>query len=102
MACINIVLKAEDGTAVYGRTMEWGTFDLNSRLVIVPREYEFVGHTPDGKPGITWAARFGVVALDMIEKDYFSDGMNEKGLVVGVLYHPGFAEYQPYDANQVK
>jgi choloylglycine hydrolase len=99
-ACTSIVLKAEDGTAVYGRTMEWGTFDLNSRLVIVPREHKFVGHTPDGKPGITWAARFGVVALDMIEKDYFADGMNEKGLVVGVLYHPGFAEYHSYNPDQ--
>ena len=24
--------------------------------------------------------------------------MNEKGLVVGVLYLPGFAEFEPYDA----
>jgi choloylglycine hydrolase len=96
-ACTSIALKAVDGAVVYGRTMEWGTFDLNSRLVIVPRGYEFQGHTPDGKPGYRWTASYGVVALDMVEKDYFSDGMNEKGLVVGVLYHPGFAEYQSYD-----
>ena len=96
-ACTSIALKAEDGAVVYGRTMEWGTFDLNSRLVIVPRGHEFQGHTPDGKPGYRWKAKYGVVALDMVEKDYFSDGMNEKGLVVGVLYHPGFAEYQSYD-----
>jgi choloylglycine hydrolase len=96
-ACTSIALKAEDGAIVYGRTMEWGTFDLNSRLVIVPRGYGFQGHTPDGKPGYRWTTRHGVVALDMVEKDYFSDGMNEKGLVVGVLYHPGFAEYQSYD-----
>jgi choloylglycine hydrolase len=100
LACTSIVLIANDGAAVYGRTMEWGTFDLNSRLVIVPRGYEFEAHTPDGKPGLRWKTRYGVVALDMIEKDYFADGMNEKGLVVGVLYHPGFAEYQPYDPAQ--
>jgi choloylglycine hydrolase len=97
LTCTSIVLKAEDGAAVYGRTMEWGTFDLNSRLVIIPRGHEFQGHTPDGEPGYRWKTRYGVVALDMIEKDYLADGMNEKGLVVGVLYHPGFAEYQPYD-----
>ena len=100
LACTSFVLVAKDGAAVYGRTMEWGTFDLNSRLVVVPRGHEFVGHTPDGKPGLRWQARFGVVALDMIEKDYFSDGINEKGLVVGVLYLPGFAEFQPYDPTQ--
>ena len=96
-ACTSFVLKAADGSAVYGRTMEWGTFDLNSRLVIIPQGHEFVGHTPDGKEGLRWKGTYGVVALDMIEKDYLADGMNEKGLVVGVLYHPGFAKYQPYD-----
>jgi choloylglycine hydrolase len=32
-ACTGITLKAKDGAVVYGRTMEWGSFDLNSRLV---------------------------------------------------------------------
>jgi choloylglycine hydrolase len=95
--CTSIVLIASDGAAVYGRTMEWGAFDLNSRLVIVPRGFEFQGHTPDGKPCYRWKARYGAVALDAIGKDYLTDGMNEKGLVVGVLYLPGFSEFQPYD-----
>ncbi len=95
--CTSFVLKAEDGAAVYGRTMEWGAFDLNSRLVIVPRGYKFNGHTPDGKAGLHWEGRYGVVGLDAIEKDFLTDGMNEKGLVVGVLYLPGFAEFQPYE-----
>jgi choloylglycine hydrolase len=97
LACTSFVLQAEDGAAVYGRTMEWGTFDLKSRLVIVPRGHEFIGHTPDGKAGLSWKGKYGVVALDALEKDILTDGMNEKGLVVGVLYLPGFAEFQPYD-----
>src|SRR5271168_4166249 len=28
------------------------------------------------------------------------EGMNEKGLAVGLFYHPGFAEYQKYDLDQ--
>ena len=99
-ACTSIVLTADDGAVVYGRTMEWGAFDLNSRVAIVPRGYEFQGHTPDGKPGYRWKARYGVVALDALEKDYLTDGMNEKGLVVGTLYLPGFAEFQTYDPDQ--
>jgi len=101
-ACTSIVLEANDGAVVYGRTMEWGAFDLNSRVAIVPRGYEFQDHTPDGKPGYRWKARYGVVALDALEKDYLTDGMNEKGLVVGALYLPGFAEYQTYDPAQAK
>jgi choloylglycine hydrolase len=80
--------------------MEWGTFDLNSRLVIISRDHEFVGQTPDGKPGVRWMAKYGVVALDALEKDFLTDGMNEKGLVVGVLYLPGFTEFQQYDPEQ--
>jgi choloylglycine hydrolase len=96
-ACTGITLKAKDGAVVYGRTMEWGSFDLNSRLLIIPRGYRFAGHTPDEKQGMTWNAKFGVVGLDAVRKDMVVDGMNEKGLTVGLFYHPGFAEYSKYD-----
>lgn len=99
-ACTSIVLEAEDGTAVYGRTMEWGTFDLKSRVAIVPRGYQFQGETPQGQNGIKWKAKYGIVGIDVLEKNYISDGMNEKGLVVGLLYLPGFAEYQPYEPEK--
>lgn len=99
LACTSFILEVDDGAAVYGRTMEWGAFDLHSRLVVVPQGHEFVGQTPDGKPGLSWQARFGAVALDAIKKDIFADGINEKGLVVGLLWLPGFAEFQPYDSG---
>jgi choloylglycine hydrolase len=102
-ACTGITLKAKDGAVVYGRTMEWGTFDLNSRLVIVPRGYTFTANTPDGKPGITWQGRYGIAGLDAVEKDMIVDGMNEMALTAGLFYHPGFADYQKYDpARAVK
>jgi choloylglycine hydrolase len=97
LACTSIALQAENGAIVYGRTMEWGAFDLHSRVAIIPRETPLQGYTPSGTPGLTWKSRYGVVGLDAIKKDYITDGMNEKGLVVGVLYLPGFAEFQPYD-----
>ncbi|MFN1617506.1 linear amide C-N hydrolase [Vibrio rotiferianus] len=97
LACTSIAVKATDGAVVYGRTMEWGAFDLNSRVAVVPRGYEFQASTPEGKNGMKWKAKYGTVALDALEKDYFTDGMNEKGLVVGVLYLPGFTEYHEYN-----
>jgi choloylglycine hydrolase len=101
-ACTGITLKAKDGAVIYGRTMEWGTFDLGSRLVIVPRGYKFTGHTPDEKLGMTWNAKFDVVGLDAVQKDMIVDGMNEKGLTVGAFYHPGYAEYPQYDATRAE
>ena len=96
-ACTGIRLQAEDGGVVYGRSMEWGTFDLHSRVAIIPRGFAFQGLTPDGQNGKKWQAKYGAVALDMLERDPLADGINEKGLAVGMFYHPGFAEYSAYD-----
>jgi choloylglycine hydrolase len=96
-ACTGITLKSQDSSVVFGRTMEWGSFDLNSRLVIVPRGQAYTSAMPDGKPGFAWTSVQGVVGLDALGKDLILDGMNEKGLTVNVFYHPGFAEYRKYD-----
>lgn len=96
-ACTGITLRSKDGAVVYGRTMEWGSFDLNSQVVIYPRGYSFTAHTPDKKPGLAWQGPYGFVGLDGLDAEVTLDGMNEKGLAVGGFYHPGFAEYQKYD-----
>lgn len=99
-ACTGIRLRATDKGVVYGRTMEWGKFDLHSRVAIIPRGYSFTGLTPDGENGKRWKAKYGVVGLDMIGKDYIADGMNEKGLAVGLFYHRGFASYPSYEKDK--
>src|SRR5271169_1060017 len=96
-ACTGLTLKAQDGAVVFGRTLEWGSFDLYSRVVIVPRGHEFKALTPDGTSGHSWTATYGAVGLDAVEKDFIVDGMNEKGLSVNVFYHPGYAEYPAYE-----
>lgn len=80
--------------------MEWGTFDLNSSLTIVPRGHVFVSQTPDGKKGFTWQTQYGVVGLDVMERDALYDGINENGMYVTSLYHPGFAVYPSYKPDQ--
>jgi len=101
-ACTGIRLISKDGGVVYGRTMEWGTFDLRSRINIVPVGYSYRGTTPDGNNGKLYKANYGFVGLDMVEKYYISDGMNEKGLAVGMFYHPGFAKYPQYNPKEAK
>jgi len=96
-ACTGITLKSKDGAIVFGRTMEWGSFDLHSRLVVVPRGHEYKCELPDGKHGLTWKTKYGAVGLDAVGKDLILDGMNEKGLCVNVFYHPGYAEYPAFD-----
>jgi choloylglycine hydrolase len=95
-ACTGIRLTSGDGAVFYGRTMEWGTFDLNSRVTVIPRGTALTALTPDGKGGRAWKARYGVVGLDMCGKLTLADGLNEKGLAVGMFYHPGFAQYAAF------
>ena len=102
-ACTGITLRAKDGAVVYGRTLEWGTFDLHSRILIIPRGHRFVGETTEGKHGMKWTGKYGIAGIDMLEKPIYADAINEKGLVAGLFYHPDFAEYAEYksaDANR--
>ena len=39
--CTSFILKLQDGTTIYGRTMEWGASDLRSELVLVPHGMTF-------------------------------------------------------------
>jgi len=99
-ACTGIRLIATDGGVVYGRTMEWGKFDMQSRISIIPRGYSFAGLTPDGENGKRWKAKYGVVGIDMLGRNSLGDGMNEKGLAAGLFYHPGFASYARYEKDK--
>lgn len=100
LACTAFTLRAQDGAVVVGRTMEWGPFDLKSRIIIVKRGTRFTAPLQNGIKGITWTGKYGAVGLDGFEKPYFTDGMNEKGLAVSSLYHPDFAKYSKYDPSQ--
>jgi choloylglycine hydrolase len=102
-ACTGFRLKAKDGGIIYGRSMEWGAFDLNTRITLVPRGYTYKGLTPDGNNGKEYVVKYGMVGLDMpaIRDGYISDGMNEKGLAIGMFYHPEFTKYPGYIKSEV-
>ena len=99
-ACTGIRLISTDKGVVYGRTMEWGAFDFHSRAAVIPRGYSFTGTTPEGMNGKKWEAKYGFVGIDMLKRDIYADGMNEKGLAIGLFYHPGFSSYPDYDKGK--
>src|ERR1019366_3695539 len=91
-ACTSFLLKAADGSPVYGRTMEFG-FKLQSDAIVIPRGYALMATGPGGKLGLTWKTRYGMVGLNAFGASAVADGLNEKGLAGGVLYFPGYAGY---------
>jgi hypothetical protein len=66
-ACTYIRLKAENGSYVVGRTMEWGTFDLESSLSIAPRGTPLTAmKMPDGKSGASWNVKYGFTGITIL------------------------------------
>lgn len=97
MACTAFQLKCLDNSMIYCRTMEFG-MRMDSDLLIIPRGTQFTGTAPDAKQGMHWTAKLGLVGMNQsFGPMIVSDGMNEKGLVVGCLLLPGFSQYETPD-----
>lgn len=97
-ACTDFRVIAKDGTVLMTRSMEYGV-DMKSNLRSSPRGRNFSAVAPEGKPGLTWKAKYGYVFLDGFNVDVALDGMNEVGLSVESLYLPNFAGYQAVPAG---
>jgi len=86
-ACTGLQVKTEDGVYISGRTLEFGIF-LPTSAVSVPRGYKFVGQTPKGD-GKVWKSKYASVGVIIADNEVILDGINEKGLAVGMFYLPG-------------
>ena len=94
-ACTSFLLKGSDAGFVYGRTMEFG-LPLKSQLTTIPRNLAMAGVGVDGKPGtgLDWNTKYAAVGMNGLGMPVLLDGMNEKGLVGGLLNAPNTAVYQ--------
>ncbi|WP_462326049.1 linear amide C-N hydrolase [Desulfoplanes sp.] len=98
-ACTGVCLVGEDKTAVFGRTQEWGKFDLHGKAGVIPRDTLFQGTTPQGENGLRWYARYGFVGTLLLDR-VFCTGLNEKGLAGAFFYHEGFAKYADFNTEK--
>ena len=97
-ACTSVRIKTADGLVFYARTME-GEWTLQTVLGIVPRGMAYQGTLPDGSSkGLKWKTKYAFVGMFDFGMPLASDGMNEKGLVVGQLFLPGYAAYEPFES----
>jgi choloylglycine hydrolase len=91
-ACTGISLKAGDGAAIRGRTLEFG-FPMQSKALVVPAGKEFSGTLPDGGKGLIFRSRYAFVGANALNMPVILDGLNDQGLSVGLFYFPGYAKY---------
>jgi len=98
IACTGISLKSTDGSVVVARTVEWALSDAqHNKIIVIPRNKTFKAKTPDGLNGKKWEGRYGFVSMTAYDQPFGPDGMNEKGLYVGMYYLPGYASYSAYN-----
>jgi choloylglycine hydrolase len=88
--CTGIAHRAEDGSWVYARTLEFGTDLISFDLLFVPRNITFIGQAK----GSEWVNRYAFIGFNPFGLPLVADGMNEKGLACGAFYFPGYAQYQ--------
>ena len=100
-ACTSFLLKGNDNGYVYGRTMEFG-IPLKSALIVIPRNFQNEGVGVNGKSGtgLGWKARYAATGANAFGMPILIDGMNEVGLVGGLLNAPTTAVYQNTPAAQ--
>lgn len=99
-ACTGITIKPKDGSVIFGRTLEFAQ-DLHSNIIIVPRNKDYVGTAPDQKQGLHWSSKYGIVGMNAFGLPIIADGINEKGLHVGIFYFPDYAQYQAVSAKDI-
>ena len=101
-SCTAFRLKANDGSIIVGRSMEFAV-DLKYDVVVVPRNKAYVSPAPDGKEGLSWKTRYGYVGVAPFGMEYgLSDGMNEKGLAMGLLWFESDMKWQDVAPGEEK
>ncbi len=97
IACTGIALTAADGSYVQSRTIEWAQGVLQSEYVVIPRGEELRSFTPRSAGGLRFKARYGVVGLSVVRREFIAEGINEAGLSAGLFFFPRYGSYAPYD-----
>ncbi len=100
-ACTGITLTAKDGSVIHARTLEFEV-DMGSNVLVVPRGYKRQGMTPEGKNGKKWTSKYASIGANGAGVPWIFDGFNEKGLSMGLFYHPTTAVYMPYKKSDAK
>ena len=92
-ACTDLVVGTQDGAFINGRSMEFA-LPMHSKITLYPRGLQRQSKAPQDQQGLAWTSKYGYLAIDCLDQGITTDGMNEQGLSLGLLWFPG-AQYPP-------
>lgn len=87
-SCTDFLIKAEDGSCVVGRSMEFAAL-LPARVQLFTRGQPYQTRAPNDQKGMQWTSKYAFVGIYIPPLNTVVDGFNEKGLSVGALWMPG-------------
>lgn len=101
-ACTGLRIMTADGYPIYGRTMEFASTVIAWQLAVYPRGVRYQGLAPGKQEGLSWTGKYGFVGAlaGGAKEGAVSDGMNERGLVVGLLIFNGSQYQVPHGAAE--
>lgn len=94
-ACTRAVYHGANGEVITARSMDWKV-DVGTNLWVLPRGMERSGAT--GPRSLHWTSKYGSVIASGYDIST-TDGMNEKGLVVNLLWLAE-SEYPKFDGSK--
>ena len=97
MACTRALYLGPGGMVVTGRTMDWAE-DLHTNLYIFPRGIARRG--ANSANTVSWTSKYGSVVATGYDIGV-SEGMNERGLVVNLLFLPESVYSRPNDDRPI-
>lgn len=96
-ACTRVVFIGDSSQVITGRTLDWKS-NIPTNLYVYPAGITKQGYI-DGE--LTWTSKYGSVVAVGYDMGV-SEGLNEKGLVVNLLYLPGSVYQLPDGDTRVK
>lgn len=96
--CTGISIKSSENDYLQARTIEYAESNLNSKLVIVPKNHEFSSILPNTKDkGLSWKSKYNFVGISVIDERFVAEGLNEAGLNAGFFYFPNYGSLEKYN-----
>jgi choloylglycine hydrolase len=86
LACSTFLLS-KDGQHVFGRNYDW--VSGNGMVVVNARGVSKTSFVQEGERSVTWTSKCGSISFNQFGKEFPHGGMNEKGLVVELMWLEG-------------
>ncbi|MFK0569857.1 linear amide C-N hydrolase [Endozoicomonas sp.] len=101
-ACTGITITTESNANIHARTIEWGESNLNSKLILAPRDYQYTSTLPDGKNGLSWKSKYGFAGIPVSDDRFIAEGINEAGLTAGLFYFKDYGSLARFDPAKTR